>query len=321
MSLGVKLFRPTSHQEPFFVPARQFLLTGGNRSGKSTCAAAKVAAIATDTPIEFFDGSKKDQRFEWQKGRPLRILIVSPDDYHLGGTIYRLLFQRGLFKTVAQDDGSMRFFRQWDETAAESQPVMESPPLISATYARSVAWEKRDANVFRKMEIVHPDTNEHLSTIHTRTGKCWRPLEYRTEDPFDVVWMDEAGAPGLMKPCVNLTADCGGQFIWSKFPEYTGASEVAEMLHEAKEQSCLPSPRVKALRLLTQNNKHLDRNAIDMLAALDRERSGGGGDCEGTRCINADKVASSPASATRKINLASEAIALIDKLKKELESL
>ena len=56
---ALDIFRPMKYQEPIFLAgSTETLGRGGNRSGKSTCMAARFAAIARDMPITLEDGRK-----------------------------------------------------------------------------------------------------------------------------------------------------------------------------------------------------------------------------------------------------------------------
>jgi hypothetical protein len=232
-----------------------------HNSGKSTCAAVKFAAIATDTPITLNDGSQVNLRQPWQRNRPLRMWIVGYDYPHLGQTIYRLLFKAGLFKIIKDETtGLFRAYREWDEKdKAREHEAKPSPPLIPSRYVKpkSWVWENAKAKEFKKVVIVHPQTGQELCEIYAYSSKA----DPKAGDPVDVIWIDEKidNAEHYPEWQARLT-DNRGCLFWSSWPAITNDA-LAKLSERAKDEYVKDTPLVRELVITLSDNKALSNQA------------------------------------------------------------
>ncbi len=94
---ALDIFRSQPHQDPFFESMhREFLLRGGNRSGKSVCAGVLFGAIAMDAYITLSDGRKIRARRPHQVGRPLIMWVIGYDQSTSGNHLQNLIQERSV---------------------------------------------------------------------------------------------------------------------------------------------------------------------------------------------------------------------------------
>src|SRR5262249_54231171 len=105
------------------------LVVGGNRSGKSACAAVEVARAACGC----------DPFGKYPKG-PMRIYCVGKDQKHIGQVMYPLLFKEGAFKIIKdKKTGRWRLDREGSRKRRQAGP--SSHP--AALYCRNCLGEQK----------------------------------------------------------------------------------------------------------------------------------------------------------------------------------
>lgn len=262
--MALKMFRPMEHQEPFYrLDARLFLLRGGNRAGKSVCAAAKFASKALDIPITLNDGTVIEGRKPWQRGRCIRMWVIGYDAKHIGQTIYRLLFKRGLFKIIKdKTTGKYRAFRPWDaEDAARESEAKDSPPLIPARYIKpnSWDWDNKKGKEFKSVTIIDPSTGEDIAEIFAYSSKA----DPKAGDSVDMLWIDEAiDNPEHFKEWKARLFDVRGELIWSSWPNVQNDALV-ELSETAKQQEGDPAALVREHVIKLSENKTISKEKMD----------------------------------------------------------
>ena len=283
-NMALKMFRPMEHQDAFFRDwSREHLLRGGNRSGKSTCAAARFAAVATDTPITLSDGTIVDQRQPWQKGRKLRMWVIGFDGRHIGETIHRLLFQEGLFDIIRdKKTGLNRTFRRWEpEDLARESETKKSPPLIPPRYVKpnSWDWENKKNREFKKVTIINPITKEELADIYAYSSKA----DPKAGDPVDCIWIDEAiEYPSHYPEWQARLIDNRGCMFWSSWPAVDndalqGITERAAKEAEAVANGEKEAPLVRESVITLSGNmampEDVKKEALGMWASPEERRA------------------------------------------------
>lgn len=262
--MALRLFRPQKHQEDLFqVPrAKLTLVQGGNRSGKSTCAAVIFAAIATDTPITLSDGTECDLRMPWQKGKCLRMYVVGLDQKHIGQTIYRLLFKRGLFKVV--HDPKTKELRSYNPDTDKGVRPKDSPPLIPARFIKSVAWESKADSIFSKVVIHDPRTKEEIAEIYAFTSQGIP----KAGDPVDEVWVDEKIVlDGYIDEMKARLVDKNGRLMWSSWPD-TASEDLTKFVNVIdREIEAGRTDMARKVVFTMSSNKHLGKKAIEEFLA------------------------------------------------------
>ena len=110
---GLRMLRVTRDQAMILKdPCSEILLAGSNRGGKTILAAARFASIFRDVPIMTMDGEEVHCRLPHQQGRELLMWVIGDHLKHIGQTIYRVLFKRGLYKIVR--DPKTGWWRSWN---------------------------------------------------------------------------------------------------------------------------------------------------------------------------------------------------------------
>jgi len=270
-SMSLTVFRPQPHQDDFFrLYAKEFLVRGGNRSGKSTCASVLFAATATDTPITLSDGTIVESRQTWQKNRCLDMWVIGYDSKHIGQTIFRLLFKAGLFKTIRdKTTGRLRAYREWEEEdRAREKEIKDSNPLIPKSFVDPASWdwENKKGKEFKSVTIWHPQTHEPLANIYAFSSKA----EPKAGDPVDVIWVDEAiQDPAHYSEWFARLTDRRGRIFWSSWPKVDNDA-LSSLTARAEEEKVNDSPAVREIVLKTSDNKAMpEQNLQEFLRGMD----------------------------------------------------
>lgn len=257
--MAIRMFRPLPNQEPLFqMPrAKYTACQGGNRSGKTVCAAVLFAAIATDTPVTLSDGESVDLRMPWQKGKCLRMYIVAFDEGAIGRTIYRVLFRAGLFKVVT--DPVTKELRAYDPDKDGYLKPKNSPPLIPKRFIKSIAWNKKPENIFSKVVIQNPATGEELAEIYAFSSRG----EPQPGDPVDEIWIDErCYTDNYIDEAKARLVDYDGRLLWSSWPDED--SEDLKKFIEVIEREIAAGNHgiARHVILAMSSNKHLGKQAV-----------------------------------------------------------
>ena len=277
-NMTLRMFRPQEHQEPCFTQyAREFIIRGGNRAGKSVCAAAKFASKALDIPITLEDGTQIESRKPWQKGRCLRMWVIGYDAKHIGQTIYRLLFKRGLIKIIKDKrTGLYRAFQPWKpEDAEREHEAKDAPPLIPARYVKpnSWDWENKKGKEFKSVTLIDPTTGEEIAEIYAYSSKA----DPKAGDPVDFIWIDEAiENPAHYEEWRSRLFDRRGELIWSSWPNVQNDALV-NLSKRAEEQRGDPNALVKEHVIKLSQNKTIAKDvmaeALGMFATPEERRA------------------------------------------------
>lgn len=209
---GLRLFRPQPHQIPFFTTqAQELLLRGGNRAGKSLCAAVIFASALTGVPITMPDGTK----IEFSKWKaPLTTWVIGYDQTHIGKTLYRLLFRPGAFKIIKdQGTGKWRCWRGPNDPhdGPREKETKPAPPLIPPRFIdpKGWAWENKALRVFSVCRLING------SEIRAFSSKG----EAAQGDTCHIIWIDEdIEYPGHVIEWEMRLAESAGMLLWSLFP-------------------------------------------------------------------------------------------------------
>ena len=245
---GLALFRPVSprlpgihpdtpDQEAFFLDqnAKEILVRGAKRGGKTMCAAARFAAIARDMPIRFHDGTEHHIRLPHQRGRHLTMWVIGLNLDHIGKTIHRVLFEPRLFKIIRDEfSGWWRAYQPWSKGDNErSAECKFAPPLIPEHCLNpdGKGWYSRAEKQFTKMEVWNPDTKELTATIYAFAGS----QDVRVGDPVDEIWYDERMRDeGDYAELLMRLMDYEGRMCWSAAS--LGSSVVMQRITQRSKQ-------------------------------------------------------------------------------------
>jgi len=253
---ALKLFRPTEHQEEFFrtfslTSVLEVILGGGNRSGKSTCAAVALAAFIRNEPITLRDGTELHMRPEHWRNEALKVWIIGYDWTHIGKTLFRLLFRGDLFRMIR--DTKTGKWRAWDpsrpEDADKRQQTRPCPPLIRPSDIKggddAISWENKKDRQIKSCEF-HDGTR---AEFFASTGAGPQG------DPAHVIWIDEKmdNEAWYSELMVRLI-DHRGRLLWTTWPTTAPSSAMTEATERAAEQKGKPNQKTYSFVLKGSDN-------------------------------------------------------------------
>jgi hypothetical protein len=252
---ALNIFRPTPNQVDIFKSeASELLLRGGNRSGKSVCAAMLFASAATGIPVKDPDGNPipifEPHRLAHHHKRGMTMWCVGLGEKHIGQTLHRLLFQRDLFKMIRDDDsGEWRSFdpvadkgREW-----ETRP---SPPAIPKRFIEAWGWKDKSKRLFESCRLTNG------TTIYAYTSIA----DAKMGDPVDFIWIDENIRFGAhYAEWQARISDRKGRIAWSVWPGH-GSWVVQDISERAKVQRDEKREKldVEEVVLTFSSNKFID---------------------------------------------------------------
>jgi hypothetical protein len=198
---AVRLYKPNANQTAIHsCEAKEIVVLGGNRSGKTTAALMELAWAVTGThPVE--------GRYPKEGGTAL---VVGAGWRHIGMTIYPGLLKAGKFDIIKDEKtGEWRAFDPVADTdrAAEKKPA---PPLIPPRMIKQISWILKSAGYVQTVEL----TNGW--TLYCLSSEGEPPQGFRA----DIVLFDEdltSESTWLAEMQARL-ADRRGRFIWSATP-------------------------------------------------------------------------------------------------------
>lgn len=230
---SINLYEPLPEQSDFHAcTAKQRLIRGSNRAGKSIAAAMECARAVTG----------KDPYNKYPKTNGIAF-IVGKDGKEVGRVLYRYLFRAGSFKIIRDEETKLwRTYRPWQDMHRLSE-LRLSPPLIPPRFIDSIAWENKKGNVPSLVTLRNGWEMHFFSSL----GKP------PTGSAIDFCWFDEEVVdPEWMPECMARLVDRGGKFVWSATPQI-GTEHLYE-LHEKAEKG---SETVKEFRLLLDDNPYI----------------------------------------------------------------
>lgn len=236
---ALAMFRPAANQEEFFKTFSmdmilEVLLGGGNRAGKSLCAAAAIAAFLLNQPITFNDGSQHHMRPERWRHDAVKVWIIGYDWRHIGKTLYRLLFKPDAFRIIRdQKTGKLR---AWNPNLPEDKDLFTltrpSPPFIRFGDLiggdSGVSWENKKERQISACEFVHDGTRVEF---FASTGS--KPQG----DPAHLIWMDEKiEDESWYSELLIRLADHRGRLLWTTWPTTAPSAAMTEAAERAENQ-------------------------------------------------------------------------------------
>jgi hypothetical protein len=240
-SLG--LYEPLSQVEGFHKSrARNRLLIGANRSGKTLAAAVEMArAVCGTDPYDKYPKSGL-------------AFLVGKDQKHLGTVMFPKLFKPGAYFVIRDlVTGCWRPYRPWQEPQREAEKK-PAPPLIPGRLVREIAWENKKENV--------------PSVVRLTTG--WEMCFYSSlgKPPQgqggDAAWLDEEVIdPSWYPELAARLAMAMGRLWWSATPQ-AGTDQLFELHERAeRERKELPEGKrsVEEFHVALADNPHMSDEA------------------------------------------------------------
>lgn len=240
---GLKMLRLTPKQAAIAAdPCSEILIEGSNRASKTLVAAARFSSIARGIPIKTTDGKEVHCRLAHQNDRALLMWVIGDHLRHIGQTIYRVLFQPGLFRIVMDQDTG--FYRAWnpvtfkDDWNIPRHLRLPSPPLIPgfdlehnidpSSDIADAAWYHASLHQFERVQF------KNGTQIYAYANSS----EVKQGDPVDEIWQDENMVyPEYYEEYVMRIVDNAGRMCWSSIPRdecpaYNGVHERAKNQQE-----------------------------------------------------------------------------------------
>jgi len=258
---ALRVYRPAK-QLPFHQSnARELVLRGGKRSGKSVGVVAEFASRVLGIPVTDPANNFIPLKYPVSTPKdPLLFWVVGWDVDHLGQTVYRLLFQPGLFRVIKDKmTGIWRTYNPADDfdasRFAESEPAGPMIPerFIDTTQGvNGWTWENKGAYNF--------------SAVYLKNGAkiCAYPSSAKHPKQGDAVagiWIDEdIQLPGHLKEWQDRLTDKDGWLMWSVWPHSKNYA-LCDMLDRAEEQIDEPKPDIASFQLIMSENPYLHKSA------------------------------------------------------------
>ena len=257
---AMRLYRPMPMQAAFHRSlASERICRGGNRAGKSVCAAAEVASAATGVALS--DNTGERLPFWYPKDEPIRIWVIGYDEKHIA-RIYRKLFWPDQFRIIKDAaTGEMRAWRPWEESdKARESETKPAPPFIPARFydPKDIAWDGKNKQVFTIVRLKNGTSIEAFPSggvpgqgepVHL----IWIDEDIQIPDQVDEWQARLSDARGFPAP---LT---GGRLIWSVWP-HTRNSALLSMSKRAKAQKDRKNPDIEEWVLTMSGNPYVDEN-------------------------------------------------------------
>lgn len=245
---ALRLYEPLPEQARFHgSAARQRLLRGSNRGGKTLPAAVEVARAVT--------GQDPHGKYPAEGGR---CFCVGKNLDHVGQVMWRKLGRAGAFKMIRDlATGRWRAYRPWEAAdKAREREAKPAPPLVPPRMVKAVAWENK-AKGIPKQVTLH---NGWEINFYSSEGKPPQGSD------IDLWWFDEEIVdPEWYPEMVARLLDRAGRGVWSATPQ-AGTEQLLELHERAELQRDYPEPDVEEFVILLDDNPHIGQKEKDDFA-------------------------------------------------------
>lgn len=246
---------PTKLYEPFGPAidfhksqAKQRILYGSNRSGKTTGAMLDLAWVAMN----------RHPYRKCPKGGLL--LAVGKDENHIANVMWKkLAFANPEYRMIKDDEtGHYRSYRPWTDAHRkdESEPM---PPMLPSRVIKRVVW--RDAGVGAPQKVI---LNTDWEILFFTAGGSAKPPQGLTADGcyFD----EEIPQPDFYDECMFRLVDRGGFFVWSATPQRAGPKMWNLHLEALKELEKPPKERrVEEFYVTLEDNPYIAQSEKEFI--------------------------------------------------------
>lgn len=251
MCEALRLYEPLPEQERFHKSqAKERVIIGGNRSGKTLSAAIEVARAVT--------GQDPYGKYPKENGR---CYCVGDNEKHIGQTMWRKLGRSDpVFKMIRDASGVWRAYRPWNEwDRLNYDKAKGMPPLIPPRMIETIAWSNK---------------KENIPTI-VRLKNGWELCFFASGAPpqqgadVDLVWMDEEiRNEGWYSEMSARLLDRHGRFLWSATPKV--ATQQLFQLYERAEDG---EQGVEGFLMPLTDNPHIsDAEKLEFAAKLNDDQ-------------------------------------------------
>lgn len=247
---ALRLYEPLPLQAAFHASmARQRIIRGSNRSGKTIAAAVEVARALTGT-----------DPFAKYPERDGRVFAVGLDLMFVAQVFFRKLFRAGAFKMIRDAAaGDWRAYRPWDEAdrprAREARPA---PPLIPQRLIDTVSWEDKGKGIPKLVKL----TTGWEIAFFASGSNIPQGMD------LDLVWFSEELEGELWYPeMAARLLDRKGRFVWDATPQ-AGTDKLLELSERAEKCRGAADPPVEEFVALLAENPHIEEEEKALLADL-----------------------------------------------------
>ncbi len=248
----LRVYRPFGEQiNVHRCKAREILIYGGKRAGKSVCTTAEFVSRVLGLPIILPDNRKIMPKYPVSTpDNPLTYWIIGLDMRHIGKTIYRLLFSRGMRNSirVIKDKWGWRIFNpnnpEDKERAKESRLC---GPAIPPRFIEkdSFVWESAKAREFRSVRLTNGAIIRAFPSTADHPGMG---------DAVDGIWINEDIAkPDHLYEWQDRLIDRDGWLIWDAYPQMQNHA-IVEMYDRAESQKDEEDPDIASFQLISTDN-------------------------------------------------------------------
>lgn len=239
---GLKLYEPMPVQKEFHASrARERIIRGSNRSGKTVGACAEVAWAITGTHPDTTRYPKENGIW----------YAVGKDGREVSEVIYRKLFRAGAFKIIRDlKTGEWRAFHpDRIEDLARLSEAKPAPPLVPPRMVKTIAWENRKENLPKLIQLTNGWEIQFFSSNALPPHGTDIDGAIFDEEIINGAWYSEIAA---------RLVDRNGRFLWSATPQ-AGTEQLYELHERAEIQSRLPKEQrsIEEFVSLIDDNTHL----------------------------------------------------------------
>lgn len=238
---ALRLYQPMPIQKAFHESmAKERIVRGGNRSGKTLSAAAEVSMIVT--------GQDPLARCTKENGV---CYCVGFDGRHIGQVMWKKLGKPNAFKIIRDKITNQwrPYYQTMPEDAARIRDAKPAPPFIPRRCIKEIAWELKKEG---QPKIVYLTNGWE---IHFFSGNAKPPMG--TE--VDLAWFDEEIPDGeWYSEIAARLVDRSGHFIWSATPQ-AGTDRLYDLHERAESQreKGIYPPTVEEFLLHIDQNVHM----------------------------------------------------------------
>lgn len=236
---GLRLYKPLPLQRAFHESnAKERLIRGANRSGKTTAAAVEFARAVTG----------EDERYPSEG----IAYLCGKDGKAVAGVLYKLLFKPGAFKIIRDlETEEWRAYNPSDpEDLKRMKEARPSPALIPKRFVKSTAWLDKKAGE-PSMVLLHNGWELWFFSSNSAPPHGTQiDLAWFDEEILNQLWYSEIAA---------RLVDRNGRFIWSATPQ-AGTLQLYELHERAdKEAATLPvhERTIEEFHVTLKQNDHI----------------------------------------------------------------
>jgi len=256
---ALRCYRPHKQMPFHTATANELILSGGKRSGKTTGAASEFASRVLGVPIHGPHNRKIKPK--WPVSIPSDThlyFVIGWDIDHIGQTIYRKLFEPGLFRIIKDKaTGRWRTYNPADEYDAArykqsrpAQPLIPERLIDTSKAVKGFVWENSGARNFSQVFL------KNGAVICAFPSSAKHPKQ---GDAVSGIWIDEdIQYPGHLKEWQDRLTDKNGWLIWSVWPHAKNYA-LCELLDRADEVRDDPKPPVQHFQLAMSENPFIPK--------------------------------------------------------------